>query len=326
MAAAVQVVVAAGLIGAWVWVLFRPLFRGFRHRFDGGVEGRDHQQRPPVAPADVSWLGWHRKPPTIRRRQLLLATLFATFASFLLAVALRGRFVYLFGLMLVVLVVHLGIASHLGGQIVEARQQARRTAVKSAGRQVARPGQMTIRASRVVVDRELTVEPYVSPLGEGAHAVASFVEELIELEWGSVGSAPDGPPPAQPGAESDTSPAAPGPEATEGPATEGPAAERPATEDPATDGLATDGPATDGPATEGPAAERPATEGPATEGPATDSPATDGQVEGLSEPDPIFTRPAAQVVSKPRRRPRPIYIHSHLDEGNIDPPKAVNHP
>ena len=121
-------------------MLGRPLLGGLRPsdtEWPGDAAGE--QEGDPefweVEPVGrFGWHGWRQRSPVARRRQALLATMFATFASFLLAVALRGRFVWLLGLMVFTLAVHLGIASHLGGRMLRARAEARRAGL---GRQPA---------------------------------------------------------------------------------------------------------------------------------------------------------------------------------------------
>jgi hypothetical protein len=286
MARAVQIVVAASLIAAWVWVLGRPLIHGLLQLLGTDRLEHSHSGPTPSRPVAVlAWLGWHRRPPVVRRRQLMLATMFATFGAFLLAVALRGRFVYLLGLMLAVLAGHLAVASYLGGRIVQARERARRAVLMSpAGRRLLRPaGSMTIRASRVSLEHELADGRFVSLLADGEHGVSTFVEELIELEWGStVGASP-----AEPTVEAATGEAPTG-EAATGEAATGEAATVVESADPA---------------------------GRDTEGRAQPA-----------EPEVLFTRPAGQPSDRPRRKPRPIYIHSQLDEEGLDRPRAANHP
>lgn len=267
MGTAIQIAVAAALVLAWVWVLGRPLIKGSLER-----------------------IGWARSPAVVRRRQLMLATLFAVFASFLLAIALRGRFVYLFALMLAVLTVHLAVASYLGARVERIRRRARLEAPGhrraeaeggnswSSGLLAERAGAL---AATVADDGPPPFPPadvsgYQSPLA-GDGAVTTFVEELIEAEWGSP--APD------------TVPAADG-------HPEGGGATRPQL-DPAQEAEPPD---------------------PEPEAHSVDPPPD--PASGDSEA--IFTRPPNQAPVRPRRKARPIYIHSHLDEAGFEPPRAAN--
>lgn len=312
MAAAIQIVVVAALISAWIWVFRRPLVHGVlavcgrlpdqdpfhAHRSaPAGPSRRDFRDRL----AGLPFVGrWVDRPRVVRRRQLMLANLFAVFASFLLAIALRGLMVHLLGLMLAVLAVHVAVAAVKGARMAESHQQAQ---LVEARRQARPAGTMTIRASRVVADvdgprrRILADEvlasypagdvslldglPMVPPIGD--LEVSTLVEELIEREWGA------GDLPAVPSAESAA--AAPAPEPV-------PGSEVPVTAE----------------------AEVSAPVEPAV--PVAAEPAA----PPAADPEPIFTKPGAAVGPRPRRKPRPIYIHSHLDEDGFVPPQAVNHP
>jgi hypothetical protein len=143
MATTIQIVVAGLLLLAWTWVLGRPPIP--RGDTSDDLEPDDGDGASPSTSDAVSAMGEsagidlpasdpHRIQAAIsqRRRQRLLATMFATFASFFLAVAFRGTFVHLFVLMSVALVVHLGIASHVGGRLVAEQRAVRVAATKRA--------------------------------------------------------------------------------------------------------------------------------------------------------------------------------------------------
>lgn len=383
MAVAVQIVVAATLVLAWVWVLGRPLLSGLAALFArSGDEGRElhdpeRQGWPEYQVWPESWtelVRWQAHSSEVKRRQLMLATLFAWFASFLLAIALRGRFVYLFLAMLMVVAVHLAVAAYQGGKLVRARQAARGEVV---GPRRAAPGSMTIRASRVIAElrgsqgshieaEELLVEYPVEgrgglhrrhrpPIG-GLAEVRGFVEDLIEAEWGPVDDAVvDGPPslPADSSTgdlESDQDDsiddrigsdveAATGQSSPPARQTSGPA-DRPVRRraDPVPDGSTAQAAANPAASAQAPAAAEaaaaeqvsaagdvPTADGPAAQAAqAAQAAGEEPTADGPTEPEAIFTRPAGQVPVRPRRKAKPIYIHSQLDEEGFIPPRAVN--
>lgn len=101
---------------------------------------------------DASWtatfMDWLHRPADAWRRQLMLATMLAAFASFLLAVALKGRFVILFLLMLGVLVVHLVMATYIGSRML-AVERAQAVQERKRRRQILPPATgAAIRAQR----------------------------------------------------------------------------------------------------------------------------------------------------------------------------------
>ena len=305
MGTAVQVAVAAGLALAWIWVLGRPLLGGFRPSDaewaaagspedpDGGGDP-DFWEVEPVG--RFGWHGWRQRSSVARRRQALLATVFATFASFLLALALRGRFVWLFGLMVVTLAVHLGIASYLGGRMLRAREEARR-----AGRVhlPAAPAPSSVLASAIGPNHDRVDRSYRSPISSGGHAVSSFVETLIQMEWGTSA---DEAPSAAPARVSKPAPAA----------TFEPPIEVDVLPDPTieVDVLP-------------PVAAEPESVPAAPE--LEPEPELEPATPEAGPKQAPFTRPAAQIAPR-KPKARPIYIHSQLDEQGFQPPKAVNHP
>ncbi len=325
MGTAVQVAVAAGLALAWIWVLGRPLFGGFRPSEaewavggasedpDGGGDP-DFWEIEPVG--RFGWHGWRQRSPVARRRQALLGTMFATFASFLLAVALRGRFVWLFGLMTVTLAVHLAIASYLGGRMLRAREEARRAGLV---RQPPAATTSTVLASAIGPNHDRVDRSYKSPISSGGHAVSSFVEALIQMEWGTSA---DEAPSATPARAS--APAAPAPIVADPPIEVDVLPDPPIEVDVLPPPMAMPAETV-----------QPETAHPESVPAAPDlEPEPEAEAEGATEqesdseaaPKPApFTRPPAQ--SAPRKpKARPIYIHSQLDEEGFEPPKAVNHP
>ncbi len=318
MGTAVQVAVAAGLALAWIWVLGRPLLGGFRPSdaewaVGGAAEDPDGGGDPDfweIEPVGrFGWHGWRQRSPVARRRQALLGTMFATFASFLLAVALRGRFVWLFGLMTVTLAVHLAIASYLGGRMLRAREEARRAGLV---RQPPAPTTSTVLASAIGPNHDRVDRSYKSPISSGGHAVSSFVEALIQMEWGT--SADEAPSATPTPARAST----PAPAAASEPAVEVDVLPDPPIE---VDVLP---PVPAPPETVQPETVPAAPELEPEPDEAEAVPATESESEVAPKPAP-FTRPPAQ--STPRKpKARPIYIHSQLDEEGFEPPKAVNHP
>lgn len=326
MATTIQVVAAGALLLAWIWVLGRPLvtgalgrnaYRGLeRSPLEGPELERSRSERSRTALAVAGRIparlaGWWRTPVEIRRRQLMLATIFAAFGSFLLAIALRGRFVYLFGAMICLLVVHIAVAARVGGTIVAARRAQlvaeAKSRVKAEGMQIRatrvgsllEPGSeqaagaetdggttgqrtVTVSADGILEDARPSAFRVASEIAAGMAAeprreseavgVTSFVSDLIDLEWG------------RPPDPSETSAPAPSTERSDRADREPPSESR---EEASGGQLATE--------------------------------------EGSSEP--IFTRPTKDVRPRPRRKARPVSIESQLDEeGGLPRAKAVNHP
>jgi hypothetical protein len=236
MVTAIQLIAAGVLLVAWLWALGRPVAAGKagtpwseehgRGQLDSSERDSGGARRSTIGNAlrlPRQLTPWRRRPLVYRRRQLMLATMFAAFGSFFLAVALRGRFFQLFLLMMAVLIGHLGVASHVGSKLVRL-ERARRVA---AARSRRRSGGPAIRApqaglgfdpSRLAFDIPMPEDlvppshgvfdqPRRSPfsvamelasllentdeLDRAADANRIFVSDLIEHEWGS-GSDADG--------------------------------------------------------------------------------------------------------------------------------------
>lgn len=318
MGTAVQVAVAAGLALAWIWVLGRPLLGGFRPSEaewavggasedpDGGGDP-DFWEIEPVG--RFGWHGWRQRSPVARRRQALLGTMFATFASFLLAVALRGRFVWLFGLMTVTLAVHLAIASYLGGRMLQARAEARRAGLV---RQPPAATTSTVLASAIGPNHDRVDRSYKSPISSGGHAVSSFVEALIQMEWGtSADEAPSATP-------------TPARASTPAPAADPPIEVDVLPDPPIEVDVLPAVPAQPETVPSGTVQPETVPAAPDLEPEPEAEAATEPESEAAPKPAP-FTRPAAQTTPR-KPKARPIYIHSQLDEEGFEPPKAVNHP
>lgn len=325
MPAVIQIAIAGALLLAWIWVLGRPLMASRRRtpyeeflaanpdRVPAATPSDDASELPEVVEADYDLFGgdgpldrlqrWWRRPAHVWRRQLLLATMIATFVSFFLAVALRSSlgntFVYLFGLMVLGLLIHLAIAAYLGSQMVAANRTVR---VRQAQSQV-RPGGMSIKAGRVADDgaegRRILQDDHDVALfefdehGEDAFNLAADiasaldadeqrgtidqvaeVNEMIESAWADDDPAYE----AETGA---------GHEHGYGDGDESPSATEP-----------------------------------------------EPQPESAAEPildddgEAIFRRAAKDEPARPRRKPRAIYIESQLDDDDEDGDgqKAVNYP
>ena len=159
MATTIQIVVAGALLLAWIWALGRPLtgsvsssdYRRIDNQPDGLVTdsaaGR-YVRRIRKSAFGIRFLEWAHRPAVAWRRQLMLATMFATFASFLLAIALRGTYVLLFIMMVTILVIHLIVAASIGSRMLRVE---RAVSVRAAKRRVQRPGGIAIRAERAGV-------------------------------------------------------------------------------------------------------------------------------------------------------------------------------
>lgn len=328
MVAVIQIVVAGGLLLAWVWVLGRPLISGSHDRdpYDdldipfherNGLVGTD-LDRPVFDDIGVSVVRralrslfapvrrWWRQPIVVRRRQMMLATIIASFVSFLLAVALRGLYVWLFAMMSTLLAAHLLMAAWVGAQITEARRTVQVARIKR--RVGARAGGMEIRAPRAtdLPGSELVVEPVLA---------ASVVSDLIDEAWRSDHSLPDAAPDrptAEPGAVRSRS-----------------RVSAPASVDTEPDAVVQTQAATDTEQpTEAASEAREAASSPehppppATPPPHEEAAAADTTAAGT---EPIFTRAAKDRRSRFRRKAKPIYIESQLDESDeIVPARAVN--
>jgi hypothetical protein len=214
MAFVIQIVVAGLMLVAWVWLLGRPALSAAasassadRHEGDGDIDfwGRDSSWRRVTAKTGRLGKWWWGMPVERRRRQLLLATMIATFVSFFLAIALKGRFGYLFVMMLTLLVAHLAIASRVGSRLVR-DQRARAHAAAVARAQVTtNPEDIHIRATGVVTllgpedeAETIGVTSYVSdliseawadePSSDGAERAAAESDLASQLEWADEAS------------------------------------------------------------------------------------------------------------------------------------------
>ncbi|MEM8924442.1 MAG: hypothetical protein AAGD35_13150 [Actinomycetota bacterium] len=305
MGATIQIVIAGTLILAWIWVLGRPLMARPPTAYDDFLaRNPEHAPEPGTASVPSSAHArsqgfgrgvrrWWNRPAEVWRRQLLMASLIAAFVSFLLAVALRttmnNLFLYLFGLMLTGLVIHLVIAARLGRRMLEDQRVAMVVAAASASK--VRPGTLDIRAEQVgdqhpdpytvaehddadsAFDRAADIASALEVEGAASIDEVDVVAGMIESEWGDGTD------------EVEVDP---------------------------TEGIGDDPMAFDEPADTAPPAE---TDPPIDEGPPPDVGAADG----------IFRRAAVNEPGRGRRKATPIYIESQLDEDG-DGPRAVNFP
>ncbi len=188
MVVVLQLFGAGGLLLAWLWLLSRPALTS--DAFDSAVDGDEgpgdvdfwgHESlwRRSTAKAGVAIARWWNPTVEGRRRQLTLATLIAAFVSFFLAIALKGRFVHLFGTMLALLVAHLSFATRLGGRIVEERRT--RLALAAQRRERSTGRRDDIQLGRTGVVTLLGPEDEAEMVG-----VTSYVSDLINEAWEDV--------------------------------------------------------------------------------------------------------------------------------------------
>lgn len=200
MAATIQIVVAGGLLLAWIWVLGRPLTAGSAPESDHQRLDREPELDPDYDPTFWGSVGtirprwaervvaWLDRPATAWRRQLMLATMIAALVAFFLAVAFRGRppFLALFLLMIGVLTAHIVVATVIGNRILASQR-----AVVVAGEKLkVQPAAMTIRADKVaaqVTEPESvfdTAAALASELNDGRRIdEAAVVSDLIDEAW-----------------------------------------------------------------------------------------------------------------------------------------------
>ncbi len=326
MPAVIQIAVAGVLLLAWIWVLGRPLMASRRRTPYEEFLAAHPDRVPTTLPADAPEVaetveadhdlfdahsplerlqGWWQRPAHVWRRQLLLATMIATFVSFFLAVALRSSlgntFLYLFAMMVFGLLIHLGIAAYVGSQMMAAGRAVR---VRHAQSRV-QPGGMSINADQVggettgvrrpilEDDRDVALfefdEQDHGDEGDSAFNLAADiasaldadedagiidevaeVNEMIESAW-----ADDEPEPEAVFEVDDVDEA-----------------------DPAADHAFDEGDV---------------------------APTADGG-DGDGDGEAIFRRAAKDEPPRPRRKPQPIYIESQLDDDDGDGPRAVNFP
>jgi hypothetical protein len=279
MAALIQIVVAGGLLVAWVWLLGRPGLgsaptvdspRVDEEPGDLDFWGRDSSWRRFLGKSARIGRRWWDRPVEARRRQLMLATMIATFVSFFLAIALRDRFVFLFVMMLTLLVAHVVIASRVGANLVEAQRRSRATEVAER-RAHTTAGPEDIRIGDAGVVTLLGPEDGAETIG-----VTSYVSDLIDQAWSES---------EQP-REPVTVEARPDLAAQLEWADDAPA-------EPSTSGISTGEP---------PSPETP------PEPPAAPTP------DSSEAPDLIFTRAAKDAPARARRKPKPIHIDAELDD------------
>ena len=311
MATTIQIVVAGVLLLAWIWVLGRPLMASTATGSDyRNLDRTSDDRAKPVGPEADDRLSrfrsvadWLRRPGVAWRRQLMLATMFASFASFLLAIALRGRFVVLFLLMTAILGVHLIVASFIGSRMLAAE---RAVAVTAAKKRVQRSFGMSIRAEQVGLlnastDEALdsTADSVNSESRSTAFAVAAeLASQLATDQHGPVTEQGSEPPAAEAVVEEDESAVASGMESSDGSESDAPADTAPGNE--ATADVADGAQDTDGDA------ERAQD----THGDAED--VEDGA--DSSGPESIFRRATKDEPARERHQAKPIYIESQLDE------------
>ncbi len=148
-----QFLLAGALVVAWIWMLGRPLLTRLARRarrdtvghfrYQQAAIGRTVAQEPPEG-LSSSLLRpvteWRAQAVERRRLQLLLGAALATFASALLAIALRGSFVRLFLVMTIGFTAHVLVAAWIGARELRIREAElrRRTIDAAAGRSVGR--------------------------------------------------------------------------------------------------------------------------------------------------------------------------------------------
>lgn len=312
MGATIQIVIAGALFLAWIWVLGRPLmarpptaYDDFLARNPERAPEPDTESVPSSAHARSQGFGrgvrrWWNRPADVWRRQLLMASLIAAFISFLLAVALRttmnNLFLYLFGLMLTGLVIHLIIAARLGRRMLEDHRLAMVVATASASK--AQPGAFSVQAEQVSGQNEVDVQP--APEHDDADSAfdrAADIASALEVEaWASI---------------DEVGVVAGMIESEWGHDTDGIVD---------TDGETADDRAADVDHPDG--AGQTAFEGP----PAAPTPGADeGPAPDVGAADGIFRRAPVDEPSRGRRKATPIYIESQLDEDG-EGPQAVNFP
>ena len=157
-----QFVVATGLVAAWGWMLGRPLLTNlFRRSRRDSIGHFRYQQAALGQQLDEGhrsggrWAGrprpladWRAQPVERRRLQLLLAFAMATFASALLAIALRGLFVRLFVIMVLLFAAHLCIATVIGTVQLRRAEQERMARLAAPADNGARPSTSRARTGR----------------------------------------------------------------------------------------------------------------------------------------------------------------------------------
>lgn len=134
MSALLQFLVAGALVVAWTWILGRPLLATLirrsrrdsigHFRYQQSVLGRsvgDDQGHPGGWSLVSPLVEWWRQPVERRRLQMMMAFAFATFASALLAIALRGPFLRLFLMMTLGFGAYLVMAASIGARELRAR-------------------------------------------------------------------------------------------------------------------------------------------------------------------------------------------------------------
>lgn len=199
MALLIQVLIAGIMLLAWVWLLGRPGLatdtqgNDLDAEADGGPGdaefwGKDSKWRRMMANTSAVVLRTWDESAAKRRRQLMLATMIAAFVSFFLAIALKGRFVYLFVMMLTLLGAHLVVASRVGARVVEERRRKLAFAAQEKARLEASPQDLQLgRAGTVTL---LGPEDEAETVG-----VTSYVSDLISEAWAEVDE-PSAPPAA----------------------------------------------------------------------------------------------------------------------------------
>ena len=184
MGALLQVAGAGLVLAIWVWLLVVPMRREHDHVADWAADpGGGDQHEMWSHWTDGRFGGpvrWWYGPLTRRRRQLLLGTVFATFAAFFLAIAFKGLFIRLLTLTIVMLAIHLGFASYHGARLVNAR---RASAIARAKERVSAKVSFAptdLAASTEAVDTVTVHRPDAE--GESV-GVSTLVSDLIDEAW-----------------------------------------------------------------------------------------------------------------------------------------------
>ncbi len=166
-----QFIIAGALVAAWVWMLGRPLLTSlFRRSRRDSVGHFRYQQAVLSRPAGYEeaatsrWVdrprplrAWRSQPIERRRLQTMLGFALATFFSMLLAIALRGMFVRLFLIMALCNVVHIGVAAAIGARELRRRdREARARATSKLAARGAEAGHRAMTKPRADVEGDVS--------------------------------------------------------------------------------------------------------------------------------------------------------------------------
>ncbi len=180
-----QFAAAFTLIAAWVAIVGRPVLANWNRRRQADRNDEGELSDGPASALAEAWYArprpvasWRDQPLTTRRLQMMMAYGFACLFSLLLAIALGGEFVRLLVVMLVITALYLVMAVVIGSMELK-RADAHREAVAERAARRSRPSD--VRLDRIKAD-DLGLAAHLDELEGARRADQPLIFEPLNFE------------------------------------------------------------------------------------------------------------------------------------------------